>query len=144
MFEWRESEKMNTGKWIKLIMAGIISTTNALVAADPGMTPDILKQISIPTIDISAQTERHVIIAQGTATEWQGHPHTLLMPDGKTIFCVWQGRRDGSGKHGAPVGYLKRSNDGSFVGTTYIKYRPGPEMRSVMSVRFRLDDIESH
>jgi len=121
MFEWRESEKMNTGKWIKLIMAGIISTTNALVAADPGMTPDILRQISIPTIDISAQTERHVIIAQGTETEWQGHPHTLLMPDGKTIFCVWQGRRDGSGKHGAPVGYLKRSNDGGLTWGDYIK-----------------------
>ena len=34
--------------------------------------------------------------------------------------------------------------DGSFFGTTYIKYRSGPEMHSVISVRFRLDEIESH
>ena len=32
--------------------------------------------------------------------------------------------------------------DGTFVATTYIKYRPGPEMHSVVCVRFRLYDIE--
>ena len=85
------------------------------------MTQDILRQISIPTIDISAQTERQVIIAQGTEVEWQGHPHTLLMPDNRTIFCVWQGRRDGTRKHGGPVGYLKRSDDGGLTWSDYIK-----------------------
>jgi len=65
-----------------------------------------------PVVDISGETERHVIIAQGTETDWQGHPHTLLLPDGRTIFCVWQGRQDGTGRHGAPGGLLKRSNDG--------------------------------
>jgi hypothetical protein len=30
--------------------------------------------------------------------------------------------------------------DGTFAGTTYIKYRPGPELHSVVSVRFRLDE----
>ena len=112
---------MNTEKWSKIILAGLFSTTIALVTTNLGMTQNILKQISIPTVDISAQTERHVIIAQGTETEWQGHPHTLLMPDGKTIFCVWQGRRDGSAKHGGPVGYLKRSNDGGLTWGDYIK-----------------------
>ena len=33
--------------------------------------------------------------------------------------------------------------DGFFVGTTYIKYRSGPEIHSVISIHFRLDNIES-
>ena len=32
--------------------------------------------------------------------------------------------------------------DGTFVGTTYIKYRPGPELHSVVSVRFRVKDTD--
>jgi len=68
-----------------------------------------------PVVDISGETERHVIIAQGTETDWQGHPHTLLLPDVKTTFCVWQGRHDGTGRHGAPGGLLKRSNDGGLT-----------------------------
>lgn len=70
------------------------------------------EQPTLPTVDVSGETNRHVIIAQGTETDWQGHPHTLLLPDGKTMFCVWQGRHDGTGRHGAPCGLLKRSNDG--------------------------------
>lgn len=48
-------------------------------------------------------------IPSGTVFESWG------MPDGKTIFCVWQGRRDGSRAHGAPAGYLKRSDDGGLT-----------------------------
>lgn len=91
-----------------------------LLTGDPGIGQDILKQISIPILDISDQTERQVIIAQGTATAWQGHPSTLLMPDGKTIYCVWQGRRNHSSEHGAPAGYLKRSDDGGRTWSDYI------------------------
>ncbi len=76
---------------------------------------EITKTIRIPTIDISGETHRHVVIARGTEKIWQGHPHTLLMPDGRTMYCVWQGRQDGSGKHGAPGGLLKRSNDGGLT-----------------------------
>lgn len=53
--------------------------------------------------------ERHVIVAQGTKQHWQGHPHTVLLPDGRTMYCVWQGRQDGTRRHGAPGGLLKRS-----------------------------------
>jgi hypothetical protein len=69
----------------------------------------------LPVVDISGETDRHFIIAQGTETDWQGHPHTLLLPDGKTMFCVWQGRQDGTGRHGAPGGLLKRGNDGGLT-----------------------------
>lgn len=71
----------------------------------------ITKTISIPTVDISGETHRHAVIARGTKKIWQGHPHTLLMPDG------------------------------TFVATTYIKYTPGEEMHSVVSVRFKLDEL---
>ena len=44
---------------------------------------------NIPMIDISDESERHVIIAQGTAESYKGHPTTLLMPDQKTMYCVY-------------------------------------------------------
>ena len=70
-----------------------------------------MRQGAIPTIDISGETERHVIIAAGTPEEYQGHPTTLLMPDGCTMFCVW------SIGHGGPAGPMARSDDGGLTWT---------------------------
>lgn len=81
---------------------------------------DVIKHINLPVVDISDQTDRHVFVARGTGIEWNGHPSTVLMPDGKTIFCVWQGRRDGTRKHGAPAGYMKRSDDDGKTWSEYI------------------------
>ena len=33
--------------------------------------------------------------------------------------------------------------DGTFIATTYIKYRPGPQKHSVVSVRFAIDEIDA-
>lgn len=85
--------------------------------ASPG---DLRRRIHIPILDVSGETERHTFLAEGTETEWNGHPSTLLMPDGRTLFCVWQGRRDGSWQHGAPSGYMKRSSDGGRTWSDYI------------------------
>ena len=60
----------------------------------------------LPLIDISQESDRHVIIAQGSEQVYQGHPTTLLMPDGKTIFAVW------SIGHGGHAGPMARSDDG--------------------------------
>ena len=60
---------------------------------------------NLPVVDISQQTQRHVIVAAGTEQVYQGHPTTLLMPDGKTMFCVW------SRGHGGPAGPMARSDD---------------------------------
>ena len=60
---------------------------------------------NLPWIDISGETDWHVIIAAGTDTVYQGHPTTLLMPNGKTMFCVW------SVGHGGPCGPMARSDD---------------------------------
>ena len=59
-----------------------------------------------PLVDISAETHRHVTIASGTEEVYQGHPTTLLMPDGKTMFAVW------CLNHGGFAGPMARSDDG--------------------------------
>ena len=45
-----------------------------------------LLHAELPVVDLSQDAARHVIIAQGTEKVYQGHPTTLLMPDGKTMF----------------------------------------------------------
>ncbi len=56
-------------------------------------------------VDISSETQRHVVIAAGTDTLYQGHPTTLLLPNGRTLFAVW------SVGHGGPAGPMARSDD---------------------------------
>src|SRR5687767_5572383 len=78
-------------------------------AADPAEATSKLtpKKLTFPpTIDLSRDTSRHVIIAQGDEKVYQGHPTTVLLPDGKTMFCVW------TINHGGPLGPMKRSDDG--------------------------------
>ncbi len=64
---------------------------------------------NLPLIDISADSDRQVVIAAGTETVYQGHPTTLLMPDGKTIYCVW------SVGHGGPAGPMAVSRNGGIT-----------------------------
>jgi len=65
----------------------------------------------LPVVDISKDTGRHVIIAKGTEKIYQGHPTTLLMSDGKTIFAVW------CIGHGGHAGPMARSDDGGLSWT---------------------------
>ncbi len=67
---------------------------------------------NLPIVDVSMETHRHVIVAHGTEEIYQGHPTTLLMPDGKTIFCVW------TYDHGGRCGPMARSDD---AGRTWIR-----------------------
>jgi len=75
---------------------------------------DINTNITIPTVDISgvsvpSDVNRHVIISSGAGEDdWQ-HPHTLLMPDGKTMYAVW------THGHGGKAGPLKRSDNGGLT-----------------------------
>lgn len=65
----------------------------------------------LPLVDISQDTERHRILSAGTEEVYQGHPTTLLMPDGKTIFAVW------CIGHGGHAGPMARSDDGGLTWT---------------------------
>ncbi len=81
----------------------------AFIPADIRLGAD--KPFDIPAMDLSSETDRHVIVAQGTATDYKGHPTTLLMPDGKTMFCVYPLG------HGGPSAVLRRSDDGGLTWT---------------------------
>ncbi len=78
----------------------------SVCGSEPGSSLESHETISIPTIDISRETDRHSIVAQGTPEIYQGHPCTVLLPDGKTMFCVW------SINHAGHLGPLARSDDG--------------------------------
>lgn len=64
---------------------------------------------NLPLIDISGQTDRHIIIDAGTENVYQGHPTTLLLADGKTMFCVWSIGQGGS------AGPMAVSRDGGLT-----------------------------
>lgn len=60
----------------------------------------------LPTIDLSGETERQLVIAEGTPQTYQGHPTTLKLPGSDTLFCVW------CINHGGAAGPMARSDDG--------------------------------
>lgn len=60
-------------------------------------------------VDISEQPERQIVVGAGTESLYQGHPTTLLMPNGRTIFTVW------CVNHGGSAGPMARSDDGGLT-----------------------------
>ncbi|MDB4759416.1 glycoside hydrolase [Akkermansiaceae bacterium] len=84
---------------MKIFLSGLVSFC-VLASSLCAQGPDL------PLLDLSGQTERHVVIAEGTEKVYQGHPTTLLMPDGKTMFCVW------CINHGGAAGPMAKSEDG--------------------------------
>ena len=68
----------------------------ARAQADEPIVTEQSEVENLPVVDISHQTRRHVIVAEGTEKDYQGHPTTLLMPDGKSLRAsVVLGRRTG-------------------------------------------------
>jgi len=64
------------------------------------------KEAMFPVVDLSQDIARQTVIAAGTTNLYNGHPTTVLLPDGKTIFAVW------TVDHGGPCGPMARSDDG--------------------------------
>jgi hypothetical protein len=87
--------------WLGFFAALYLTACASPVSVIPGTV-----KFPLPTVDLSADVARQVVVAQGTADVYQGHPTTILMPDGRTIYCVW------TIGHGGPLGPLKRSDDG--------------------------------
>ncbi|MBL9091957.1 MAG: FAD-dependent oxidoreductase [Planctomycetaceae bacterium] len=89
--------------------------TRTVLAANDGRSPPVTFP---PTVDLSADAHRQTVIAAGTPTVYQGHPTTVLLPDGKTMFCTW------TYGHGGGCGPLKRSDD---AGRTWSELLDVPE-----------------
>lgn len=92
------------------ILTIALLATAALVSAEE--KPDL------PIVDISDQKDRHTIIAAGTEQVYQGHPTTVSLSDGKTIFCVW------CVNHGGSAGPMARSDDGGVSWTRMDELMP--------------------
>jgi len=75
------------------------------------------EEYTIPTIDLSHDKSRQVIVER-LPGQYLGHPTTVLMPDGKTIYCTYPLG------HGGPAAVLKKSIDG---GLTWSDRLPVPE-----------------
>ncbi|MEA1951012.1 MAG: sialidase family protein, partial [Planctomycetota bacterium] len=72
---------------------------------------------TIPTIDLSHQKHRQVVVER-IPGKYLGHPTTVLMDDGKTIYCTYPLG------HGGPAAVLKKSSDG---GLTWSERLPVPK-----------------
>jgi hypothetical protein len=94
---------------------------------------------NLPCVDISEQTQRQVVIAAGTDTVYQGHPTTVLLPDGKTMFAVW------TIGHGGPDGPIARSDDAGLTWTRIDDLMPANyrNHRNCPSI-YRLIDPSGH
>jgi hypothetical protein len=90
------------------VATGSMHASEALTGPEPKAGGRRVEPV-LPVVDLSGDTSRHVIIAAGTEETYQGHPTTLLMPDGKTMFAVW------SIGHGGNSGPMARSGDGGLT-----------------------------
>lgn len=90
----------------------LIASSGAAADTNAEARPDVLEGINIPTVDISGETGRHVIVAEGAEETYQGHVDTLLMLDGETMFAAW------SIGHAVHIGPLARSQDGGLTWET--------------------------
>ena len=72
---------------------------------------------TIPTIDLTGETHRQVVIDKEPG-QYLGHPTTVLLEDNKTMFCVYPKG------HGRGALVLKKSTD---AGLTWGERLPVPE-----------------
>ena len=93
-----------------LAAAGMASGAEKKEAKRASVPPELAarwtEEAKFPVLDLSQDAARQVVVAAGTKEVYQGHPTTVLMPDGKTIFCVW------CVNHGGAAGPMARSDDG--------------------------------
>jgi hypothetical protein len=106
-----------------LLTAGLAQPTG-LQKKDviPAAAPKLLKTklppgYTIPTVDISGEKERQVIVDR-EAGQYLGHPTTVLLEDGRTMLTVYPRG------HGRGAIVYKRSNDG---GRTWSARLPTPK-----------------
>ncbi len=84
--------------------------------ADQEAVPPVPRGYSIPTIDLAGRKDLQVVVDREPG-QYLGHPSTVLLDDGKTIFCVYPKG------HGRGALVMKRSDDG---GLTWSERLPTP------------------
>lgn len=101
-----------------LLTIAFVTTASAEVAKAPAgnLKTKLSPGYTIPTVDISGETERQVIVDR-EAGQYLGHPTTALLDDGKTMLIVYP---KGHGR--GPIVY-KRSSD---TGKTWSERLPTP------------------
>jgi len=82
--------------------------------------PTLPKKFTLPTIDISEDAKRQVIVDKDP-NRYFGHPSTLLMPDGKTMYCAY------ALNHGGPPLFYKVSRDGGLTWSDHLPAPPGSD-----------------
>ena len=110
---------MNTlpSSWFRF---GALVATVTLGLAPPGADASPFRgdRTTVKFVDISQLTGRQSMVAQGTKTVYNGQPTTVLLPDGRTMYCVW------TYGHGGKLGPMKRSDDG---GLAWSELLPVPD-----------------
>lgn len=94
-----------------------ISIVAFLLAIAATGRAEISRGYSIPTLDLSDQKQRQVVVDREPG-QYLGHPTTALLEDGKTILIVYPKG------HGRGAIVMKRSTDG---GLTWSERLPTPE-----------------
>lgn len=87
------------------------------LAAPKGLKTKLSPAYTIPTVDVSGEKSRQVIVDR-EAGQYLGHPTTLLLEDKKTMLIVYPKG------HGRGAIVYKRSNDG---GLTWSDRLPTPK-----------------
>lgn len=101
MMTWLQNVR---SRRMALIFGAMVGTSGCVAAAE---TDSPL----LPWVDLSQDTARQVVVAQGTDSIYQGHPTTLRLPGADPtspgeLFCVW------SRGHGGAAGPMATSSDG--------------------------------
>src|SRR5215471_3333168 len=87
------------------------------LASPKGLKTTLPLGYSIPTVDISGDQARQVIVDREPG-QYLGHPTTVLLEDGKTMLIVYPKG------HGRGAIVYKRSSDG---GSTWSQRLPTPK-----------------
>jgi hypothetical protein len=102
---------------VAMLFACVCIPAMAAPSAPPAHRAASRPASNIRLVDISGEKQRQVIIERRPG-QYLGHPTTLLMGDGKTIFVTYPLG------HGRPAAVLKKSEDG---GLTWSDRLPVPE-----------------
>ena len=90
-------------KQAMIVLMGCVVGALLMGADEP--TEGVSRGYSIPQVDLAGQSHRQVVVDREEG-QYLGHPTTVLMGNGKTIWCVYPRG------HGRGAIVLKRSDDG--------------------------------